>query len=97
MKRIGVDESMNYLINEIIKVSNFDEEILFYLDTTLTECAHLIYDINKLTIYKKLMLGLPISYLEYAYSNLIDDRLNHDERVNVTKKLQKNINSTKSW
>lgn len=71
-------------------VSKFDEEILFYLDTDLEHCLKLIYD-NNLTIYKKLMLGLPISYQEYAYCNLLDGRIEVEKEINAVKKLRKRI------
>ena len=71
-------------------MSKFDEEILFYLDTDLENCVKLIYD-NDFTIYKKIMLGLPISYQEYAYCNLLCDRKEVGEDINIVKKLQKRI------
>lgn len=78
-------------------VNKFDEAIVFDLDMTLTECLHLIHDTKDLSLYKKLMLGLPISYMEYAYADLIDTRLGNGENINAIKKLQKKLNSTKSW
>lgn len=56
----------------------------------IEEYAKLVLS-NKFTLYKKLMLGLPISYLEYAYAKLLIDILPKSEDINVVKKLQKRI------
>ena len=55
---------------------------------TIERYVNLIYN-DKFTLYKKLMLGLPIKYIEYAYANLLIDALNIEEDINVVKKLQK--------
>ena len=72
-------------------VDNFDEEILFYLDMKLDDIVKLIYSNDNLTIYKKIMLGLPLTYLEYSYAHLLSDRLNVEEGINIVKKLQKRL------
>ena len=72
-------------------INCFNEDILSSLNTTLDKCLKTINSINNITLYKKLMLGLPISYLEYSYANLLNDRLNSDDKINVVKKLQKKI------
>ena len=51
---------------------------------------NLIY-CNDLTIYKKLLLGLPISYLEYSYANTMFEGIACEPSVNYVKKIQKNI------
>ncbi len=70
---------------------NLSNEILSNSKIDLNKYLMLIYSQNNLTIYKKLMLGLPISYLEYAYVNLLSDELYGSDKINVTKKLQKII------
>ena len=71
-------------------VSSFDEDILKKANMSIEKYAKMIYN-NNLTLYKKLMLGLPISYLEYSYANLLIDELNVDEDVHALKKIQKRI------
>ena len=44
-----------------------------------------------LTLYHKIMYGLPISYGEYAYANVICEALYSKKDVDVLKKLQKKI------
>jgi len=68
--------------------SGFDEDILKSVNMDIEKYSKLIYHDN-ITLYKKIMLGLPITYLEYAYVNLLIDELNASQDINVTKKLQK--------
>ena len=72
-------------------IDKFDEEILFYLDMSLDDILKLIYCNDNLTMYKKIMLGLPLTYLEYSYVHLLYDRLNVEDDINVVKKLQKKL------
>lgn len=72
-------------------ISAFDEKIISSSNTTIDDYIKLIYNTDNLTLYKKLMLGLPISYLEYSYSSLIGDRINSGDESNLVKKLQKKI------
>ena len=51
----------------------------------------LITSPNNLTIYKKLLLGLPLSYAEAAYVNMLESCVSHGEKVNFIKKLQKKL------
>lgn len=44
--------------------------------------------VKNLTIYKKYMLGLPISIQEYAYANLMYDAIGEDSSINFCKRLQ---------
>ena len=60
------------------------------IDFDINEYIKLINDTSKFTLYQKLMLGLPIDYLEYAYSSLIYN-LSKTEDINVIRKLQKKI------
>ncbi len=58
---------------------------------TTEEYAKLIYSNDDITLYKKLALGLPISYLEYAYVNLLIDELESGIEIDTIKRLQKKI------
>ena len=69
---------------------NFDKDILESVNMNIEQYGKLIYKKN-FTLYKKLMLGLPISYIEYAYANLLIDTLEADEEINAIKKIQKRI------
>ena len=51
----------------------------------------LITSPNNLTIYKKLLVGLPLSYAEAAYVNMLESCVSHGEKVNFIKKLQKKL------
>lgn len=70
----------NSLNNEILKPFNLD----------IDKYINLIND-NNLTLYKKLMLGLPIDVSEYAYANLLVDELSSGLDINITNKLCKRL------
>ena len=70
--------------------SSFNDELLAKTKMNIDKYAKLIYN-NNFTIYKKLMLGLPISYLEYAYANLLIDELNAGVDTHALKKIQKRL------
>ena len=55
------------------------------------EYAKLIYSNSDLTLYKKMILGLPIKYSEYAYANLLIDEISNDIEIDGIKRLQKKI------
>ena len=48
-------------------------------------------DKNDFSIYKKIMFGLPISLIEYAYTNLMYDGLINNPDMNFFKRLQKKL------
>ena len=56
----------------------------------------MIFKIDNKSLYHRIMLGLPISYQEYAYTNLLYQEMEAGENINFIKKLQKKPNSTKS-
>ena len=43
---------------------------------------------NRYSLYKRLSLGLPITYEEYAYANLLYDCIKEGQKVDFAKKLQ---------
>lgn len=69
---------------------NLDEELLSKRNLDLDKYCRMIYR-NDLTLYKKIMLGLPISYMEFAYANLLIDSIEAEDEMNVLKRLQKRI------
>ncbi len=70
----------DYFTDEIFKKNNF----------TLNQYADIVTRDN-LTVYKKLLFGLPISLSEYSYVDLINGALANGENVNAVKRLQKRI------
>lgn len=70
------------------KVANI---VINNCNITSDEYAKLIYLNKDLTLYKKIMLGLPISYIEYAYANLLIDELTNDIEIDGIKRLQKRL------
>ena len=72
-------------------VEAFDDETLAKMNLTIEKYSELISNTDNLTLYKKLMLGLPISYSEYGYANLLIDELTNGIDINAIKKLQKRL------
>ena len=72
-------------------VDSFTESILEQVHINYDKYIKLINN-NNLTLYKKMMLGLPISYQEFAYAESLYSRLKSDDSFNVIKKLQKKFN-----
>lgn len=70
---------------------HFNQDILNKMNMSIDDYAKLIYNNDNLTLYKKIMLGLPLTYKEYAYVNLLIDELTNDIDINAIKKLQKKL------
>jgi len=51
----------------------------------------LIYSGKNLSLYKKLLLGLPLSYNEYAYVNLMDYTIRGGGNIDFIRKLQRKL------
>ena len=68
----------------------FTKEMFENTNMNIDKYAKIVCD-DKLTLYKKMMLGYPITYLEYAYAKLLMEVLAHGEEINVVKKLQKKL------
>jgi len=51
----------------------------------------LVYGKHDLTMYRKLLMGLPLSYQEYAYINLMDDSIRAGQDIDFIKKLQRKM------
>jgi hypothetical protein len=67
------------------------DQMLAPFNMDISDYARLIYGTNRLTLYNKLMYGLPISLNEYAYGNLLISELSSGLNINAIKKLQKRI------
>lgn len=67
------------------------DQMLSSFNMTINDYAKLIYSMDKLTLYNKLMCGLPISLNEYAYTNLLISELGSGLDVDAIKKIQKRI------
>ena len=72
-------------------IDSLNDDILASQNMNCDQYLNLIYKQNNLTIYKKMMLGLPLEYQEYAYAELLYNRLKSDDEINVIKKLQKRL------
>lgn len=57
----------------------------------ITEFSKLISSGKDLTLYKKVILGLPLTYMEAAYINMISTNVRQGEKVNFIRKLQKRL------
>ena len=44
-----------------------------------------------MTIYKKLTLGLPLTYEEFAYANLLNSCIAAGQVVDIQKKLERKL------
>ena len=66
----------------------FTPDMFDITNMDMKQYADIVLD-NKLTLYKKIMLGFPISYIEYAYARLVTETLSSEDNINVCKKLQK--------
>ncbi len=60
-------------------------------DFEINKYLKLVEEHQDITLYRKLLLGLPITYMEYAYTNLLYDIIQSGEEINIIKKLQKKI------
>ena len=60
-------------------------------DVDINKFKELVYSKHDLTMYRKLLMGLPLSYQEYAYINLMDDSIRDGQDINFIKKLQKKM------
>ena len=60
-------------------------------DVDIDEFRDLVYGKNDLDLYHKLILGLPLTYQEFAYINLMDTSIRGGEDINFIKKLQKKM------
>ena len=88
----------NYLVNffneEVYSPSEKIVDTLgagfeLFTNTTITDYSKILTNIDNLTIYKKIMLGLPLTFSEYSYCNLLIDGLKGNVEMNAIKKLQK--------
>ncbi len=64
---------------------------LSLLNVDIDRFKKLIFNNQDVTIYRKLMLGLPLSFMEYAYANLLDDAVHAGQDIDFLKKLQKKM------
>ena len=69
-------------------INNLNNDLLNNVNTNISKYVQLIQK-NKLTLYKRLMLGLPISYQEYAYINLLHDEIKVGEDINALTKIKR--------
>ena len=60
-------------------------------DVDINKFKELVYGKHDLTMYKKLIVGLPLTYQEYAYINLMDDSIRDGPDINCIKKLRKKM------
>ena len=58
---------------------------------TINELKEIVNEENNLTLYKKIILGLPLTFMEYAYFLLISTCAKSSEDFSFVKKLQKRI------
>lgn len=61
------------------------------LGIDMNDFKDIVYSNNDLTIYRKLTLGLPLTYMECAYVNLLSTCVQGGQEVNFVKKLQKKL------
>ena len=87
----------NYSVDAEKEIVASPTEILLYnsISHDLSMCGldemqmfDLISQKNEFSLYKKLSLGLPITYEEYAYANLLYDCIQERQNVDFVKKLQ---------
>jgi hypothetical protein len=64
-------------------VSKIGIDIPFY--------RRLVNSSSGLTLYKKLLLGLPLTYAEASYINMLYTSVSSGERVDFVRKLQKRL------
>ena len=60
-------------------------------DIDVNQFTNLVYKQNGFTLYKKLLLGLPVTFEEYAYANLIYDCIDEGQDVDFVKRLQRKL------
>ena len=68
----------------------FTDELLQKGNMDMDKYAKIVCD-NDVSLYKKLMLGLPITYPEYTYADLLIKSLDMNVDGNMIKKLHKRI------
>ena len=91
----------NYEINGLDEIITSPSELLLesaevyntkkLVNLDIDKFRELVKQKHDITIYKKLLLGLPLTYMEYAYVNLICDCVSHEQNVDFVKKLQKKL------
>ena len=60
-------------------------------DVDINEFKSLVFDKNDLDLYHRIILGLPLSFQEFAYIHLLDSTIKEGEDINFIKKLQKKM------
>ena len=73
----------------LMEMANYYNTSKFEID--INKFRNLVNGENKLTLYKKLILGLPITYMEYAYLVSLESSVKDVEDINFVHKLQKRI------
>ena len=68
---------------------NADEYNLSKFEVSLMDFTKIVTEPNKESLYQKLMLGLPITFMDYAYINLLEMGLEDNQKIPFVKKLQK--------
>lgn len=70
---------------------NADTYNLSRFDVNIQDFTRIVTEPNKESLYQRLLLGLPIDFMEYAYINLLEAGLQDNQKVSFIKKLQKKI------
>jgi hypothetical protein len=94
----AIEIQSNYYLNiEKEKIESPSERLfeaadnfnLSKFDINPETLRHIVYDPNNLSLYKRLIWGLPISYDEYGHITLLQAALNNGQNIDVVKKLKK--------
>ncbi|MBP5684193.1 MAG: hypothetical protein J6X02_02930 [Bacilli bacterium] len=68
-----------------------DEYNVSKVDVDIKKIESIIKDNHDITIYRKITLGLPLNFIEFAYAKLINDGINKGQDIDILKKLQKKL------
>ena len=71
-----------------IKANEFNVSLV---GVDITKIKNIIESKQDITLYQKMMLGLPISFQEFGYINLIDDCIHAGQDIDIVKKMQKKL------